>query len=46
MATIRTIDVIPHAMPAMVRKLRSLLRSRLPATWLTSSDRYVMAIAG
>jgi len=36
MATIKTMEATPQAMPAMVRRLRSLLRSKLEAT----SDSY------
>src|ERR1019366_2220996 len=41
MATISTIEATPQAIPAMVRKLRSLLRSRLEMTWPNNSCRYV-----
>src|SRR5258705_9068302 len=37
MATMRTIEATPQAMPAMVRKLRSLFRARLEATCLKMS---------
>src|SRR6185312_3067851 len=44
MATIRTMDAIPHAIPAMVRKVRSLLRRRLSKTCPASSDKYVIRL--
>src|ERR1035438_10094266 len=43
-ATIRTIEEIPQAIPAIVRNVRSLLRNRLSTTCPTSSDKYVMAL--
>src|SRR5512139_2851328 len=42
MATISTIDATPHAIPAMVRKLRSLFRIRLETTCPSSSLRWVI----
>src|ERR1039457_1478217 len=39
MATISTIEATPHAIPAIVRKLRSLLRNNAETTWVKSSRR-------
>src|ERR1017187_1188132 len=39
MATISTIEATPHAIPAIVRKLRSLLRNSAETTWVKSSRR-------
>src|ERR1039458_5249886 len=44
MATISTIEATPQAIPAMVRKLRSLFRSRLEMTWPNNSCRYVTGV--
>jgi len=41
MATMMTMDATPQAIPAMVSRLRSLLRNRLEITWPNSSLRKV-----
>jgi hypothetical protein len=38
-------EVMPQAIPAIVRNVRNLLRSRLSITCPVSSDKYAMAIA-